>query len=125
LRNPGLVDGASLTTAGDFSNQGYLSVGPGSVFTVTGDYSQGSAAILEVQLGGTPDTGLFGRLRVLGTAALDGTLVLTPVGGYVPGSGDAFAVLTFASRSGDFAVPPDGFDLLYDDAGGTLTVVAR
>jgi hypothetical protein len=120
-----LADGASLTTAGDFSNRGYLSVGPGSVLTVNGDYTQGSAATLEVQLGGTPDTGLFGQLRVRGTAALDGALVLTPVDGYVPGSGDAFPILTFGSRNGDFAIPPDGFDLHYDDLGGTLTVVAR
>jgi hypothetical protein len=75
-----LVDGAGRTTTGAFSNRGFLSVGPGSVFAVNGDYTQGPLATLEVQLGGTPDTGLFGQLRVRDRAALDGTLVLTPVG---------------------------------------------
>jgi outer membrane autotransporter protein len=94
-----------------------------SVLNVTGDYTQGSGATLEFQLGGV---GLSGQLNVTGNAALDGTLTLTPVNGYTPATGDAFQILTFGSRNGtDFANPPPGFDLNYDDVGGSLSVVAQ
>ena len=64
----------------------------------------------------------------MGTAALDGTLTITLVNGYVPGSGDAFQILSFAFRGTpptDFATRPDRFDLNYDDIGGSLTVVMQ
>jgi fibronectin-binding autotransporter adhesin len=121
-----LLNGYNLTTAGDFSNQGYLLIDFTSVLIVSGDYTQGSGATLEIQLGGTPDTGLFGQLNITGNAALDGTLVLTPVNGYTPTTGDAFQIMTFASRNGtDFANGPAGFDLNYDDGTGSLTVTAQ
>jgi hypothetical protein len=120
-----VLDGAVFTTAGSFSNTGTLTIGMGSIFTVTGDYTQGSGGTLEIQLGGTPDTGLFGQLSVGGTANLDGTLALTPVNGYAPSTGDAFPIMSFTVRSGDFATPASGFDLSYDDINGSLTVVAQ
>jgi hypothetical protein len=93
---------------------------------VAGDYRQTSTATLEIQLGGTPDTGLFGQLHVGGDALLDGTLALTLVNGYTPTSGDTFQILTYGSRNGTtFANPPPGFDLNFDDASGDLTVVAQ
>jgi hypothetical protein len=69
--------------------------------------------------------GLFGQLQVHGTANLGGTLALTPVNGYTPTTGDSFAILTYATRGGDFANPPPGFALSYDDVGGILTVIAQ
>jgi hypothetical protein len=119
-----LLDGASFTTLSSFSNTGALTIGQGSIFSVAADYNQGPSATLEIQLGGTSNTGLFGKLNVGGTANLDGTLTLTPVSGYTPATGDSFQIVTFASRSGDFANPPAGFSLSYDDVGGTLTVVS-
>jgi hypothetical protein len=58
-----------------------------------------------------------------GQVTLDGTLLVTLLNGFVPDAGDSFQVLTFASRQGDFATPPDGFDLNYDDL--SLTLVAQ
>jgi hypothetical protein len=44
----------------------------------------------------------------------------------VPHSGDTFDfVLTFGSRSGDFATGPAGFNRNYDDVGGTLELVVQ
>jgi hypothetical protein len=119
-----LLNSAAFTTAGTFSNTATLIIGQGAVFTVTGNYNQGQGATLEIQLGGTPDTALFGQLNVGGTANLDGTLALTLVNGYIPTTGDAFPIMTYGSRSNDFANPPSGFNLSYDDVTGRLTVVA-
>ena len=123
-----IQNGRAFTTAGAFTNLGRLTIGAGSTFTVMGDFTQGASATLEVQLGGTPDTGQFGRLNVTGKASLDGTLEVSLTNGYVPSTGDAFQILTYASRGSPattFAHPPAGFDLNYDDVGGSLTIVAH
>jgi hypothetical protein len=120
-----ILDGCTFATAGGFANNGTLTIGVGSTFGVSGSYTQGSTATLEVQLGGTPDTGQFGRLNVSGTAALGGTLTATLVNGYTPTTGDTFAVLHYGSRTGDFATGPNGFDHPYDDANGVMSLVAQ
>jgi hypothetical protein len=121
-----VLDGAAFSTPGNFSSTGTLTIGLGSVFTVNGDYTQGPNATLEIQLGGKADTGLLGQLAVAGNVALDGTLTLTLVNGYTPSSGDAFQIMTFASRNGtDFANQPAGFNEVYDDGNGNLSVIAQ
>jgi hypothetical protein len=119
-----LLDGAAFTTAGDFENDGTLIVGAGSTFSVSGNFTQGSAATLDLQLGGT-SAGQFGTLAVTGTATLAGTLLDTPVNGYQPMSGDTFTILTYGARSGDFATGPAGFDRNFDDVNGVMTLVAQ
>jgi hypothetical protein len=104
-----IQNGANFTTAGDFNNLGTLLLGPHSLFSVSGNYTQTSAATLAVQLGGTPGSGQFGRLAVTGTAALDGTLTVSLASGYTPSAGDSFQVLTFSGATGGFAttnLPP-------------------
>jgi autotransporter-associated beta strand protein len=113
----------TLTVAGDVTNLGHVLLDFTSVLNVSGDYMQGSGATLEIQLGGI---GQSGQMNIAGNAYLDGTLTLTPVNGYTPTTGDAFQILTFASRNGtDFASPPAGFNEVFDDVNGTLTVVAQ
>src|SRR5262249_27345430 len=120
-----LLNGFSLTLSGNLANLGYLLIDPQSTLIVTGNFIQGADATLEIQLGGTPDTGLYGSMAVTGTADLDGTLTLTPVNGYTPSTGDSFSILTYGDRAGAFAVGPPGFDLNYDDIDGVLNVVAQ
>jgi hypothetical protein len=48
-------------------------------------------------------------------------LVLTPVSGYTPTTGDAFTILTYVAPT--TATSP-GFSLSYDDVNGILTVTA-
>jgi hypothetical protein len=118
-----LLNGYTLVTGGSFTNLGYVLVDFTSVFNVSGDYTQGSGATLEIQLSGV---GQNGQVNIAGNANLDGTLTLTPVNGYTPTTGDAFQILTFVSRNGtDFANPPAGFNEVFDDVNGTLTVVAQ
>ena len=119
-----LLHGAALTTAGDFENDGILTIGPGSTFSVSGNFTQGSAATLDLQLGGT-GAGQFGQLAVTGTATLAGTLQDTLVNGYVPTTGDTFQILTYGARSGDFAGGPAGFSRSFDDVNGVMTLVAQ
>jgi large repetitive protein len=45
----------------------------------------------------------FGKISVTGAFALAGTLTATTTGGYTPTNGSAFPILTFGSRSGNFA----------------------
>jgi hypothetical protein len=103
-------NGSTITTAGDLSNSGAVIVGPSSTLTVSRNFSEESMASLETDLGGSPDSGQFGQVVILGTAALDGTLRSSFVNRTppAPARGDVFSVLTFQGRgSSDFAT----FDL--------------
>jgi hypothetical protein len=119
-----LQNGYMLTTAGDLANFGYLLIDATSQLAVSGNYTQDVAATLEIQLDGIGGTS--GQLNIAGAANLNGTLTLTPVNGYVPSTGDSFAILTFGTRNGsDFANPPAGFSESFDDGNGILTVIAQ
>ena len=67
---------------------------------VDGDFTQQSDGALLIDIGSTSS---YGRLLVTGQATLGGTLVVELQNGFVPGLGDHFDVLTFASRMGDFS----------------------
>jgi hypothetical protein len=118
-----VLTGGALGITRDLNNLGSLVIGTGVTVGVGGNYTQGSAASLDCHLGGA-GAGQFGSLAVTGTATLDGTLKATLVNGYVPHSGDTIPVLTFASRSGDFATGPAGFNRVFDDVNGILNLVA-
>ena len=76
---------------------------------VVGIFTQTTDGILNIELGGTGE-GQFDALGVSHEAALDGTLTVSLLPGYTPVAGDSFAVLTFDSRTGDFAAY-NGLDL--------------
>jgi hypothetical protein len=99
-----IKNGRNFTTVGDFTNNGTLGVGSGSIFTVTGNYTQGSGGTLEVQIGGPPASGQFGQLAVTGTARLAGTLTVSLIDPFMPDPGDGFAFMTFASATGTCSV---------------------
>jgi hypothetical protein len=79
-----------------------LMSGPGEV-TFGGDVTFGGGSTLDVEIGGTQPGTQYDVVHVTGTATLDGTLRVTLLDGFVPQPGDAFQVLTFGSRAGDFA----------------------
>ncbi|MBN2577720.1 MAG: PEP-CTERM sorting domain-containing protein [Pirellulales bacterium] len=63
----------------------------------------GSNARLEIEVGGlTPGSG-HDRINVAQNAALDGTLELLLINGFLPADGDQVTVMTFGSRSGMFS----------------------
>jgi hypothetical protein len=104
-----LLDGRNFTTAGNWSNSGSLTIGAGSTLTVNGNYTQASSGSLTVQLAGTA-AGQFSQVIVSGLATLAGALNVTEVGGFTPAAGDTYQVMSFGSRSGDFATKT-GFQL--------------
>ncbi len=98
-----VANGAQLTVAGAFSNSGSLTLADGGLFSVTGNFTQTAAGTLIEQMGGTPQSGLFGRATVGGTATLAGTLALSLVNSYSPPGGQKYQFITYASASGHFA----------------------
>ena len=76
--------------------------GAGATLNVAGGYTQTSTGTLNIQIGGTPASGLFGQIVATGTATLAGAFNLSLVNGFVPTSGEAFPVMSFASSSGTF-----------------------
>jgi hypothetical protein len=99
--------------------------------SVTGNYIQTAAGVLNVEIGGTA-TGAFDQLAVSGLATLGGTMNVHYVNGFVANPGDSFPVLTFGSRAGtsDFATenglnPVSGQFLIPTYNSGNLTLTAK
>jgi hypothetical protein len=118
-----LLDGANFATAviPNFENDGILTIGAGCTFTVNGNFTQSGSGTLDVQLGGPPASGQFGKLVVTGQANLGGKLQIDLVNGYAPNPGDSFIFITFATRNGDFTmfnIPPGG---VWDPNTGSVT----
>ena len=110
-----MVDGLLHTDGvnGDITIQGGI-FAPGhspAVVSITGDYTQGADATLEIEVTGTSvgEAG-YDQLSVSGTASLDGTLDIqtdasfTPsVGTAVGVIGDSFVIVSAGSVTGTFA----------------------
>jgi hypothetical protein len=124
--NGGSLNGTG-TIQGNVTNAATVSPGdaPGTL-AVQGSFTQTSAGVLDIDLGGTNH---FGKLAISGSATLDGTLNVSLVNGFAPSLGDSFKLLSFGSPSGDFATRT-GLDLgngmfltpVYDSGGLTLYV---
>jgi T5SS/PEP-CTERM-associated repeat protein len=94
----GTVD-ASVSTA----NGGTIAPGePIGLLTIAGNYDQKTNGNLQIDLSST-SAGLYDRLLVTGSAALDGVLTISLTNGFVPSQGDTFDILDAASISGHFA----------------------
>ena len=92
------LNGGSLTNNGIFEP----GLSPGKL-TVSGNYTQGSTGALNVEIGGnTPVTG-YDQLAVGGNAALNGTLNVSLINGFLPAVGDVFQFITTGSFSGSFS----------------------
>jgi hypothetical protein len=120
------------TVVGNLSSSGIVSPGDPTIaglITIQGDYAQTTSGALDVGLGGTVPAQTFDQLAVTGAATLSGTLNVTRIGGFAPNLGQSFAILTFASSTGDFATK-SGLDLGGGNAlipvyhTGDLTLVA-
>jgi autotransporter-associated beta strand protein len=95
LAGSGIVN-TSVINAGVVSPGGTGAVG---TLTVNGGYTQTATGSLNVELAGN---GMFDALTVAGAARLNGVLNVALLGGYLPGPGAAFPVLSFASLTGVF-----------------------
>jgi hypothetical protein len=95
-----LTNGATFTTAGNFSNTGTLTIGIGSTVTVNGNYTQGSSASLNVGIGANPSGNEYGQFAISGSATLAGSVNASTVSGFTPAAGNSFPIVTYASETG-------------------------
>ncbi|MFN0136691.1 MAG: beta strand repeat-containing protein [Phycisphaerae bacterium] len=94
--------------------------------SVSSNYSQGSSAVLDIEIDGTGAATGHDQLAIGGAATLGGELQLTFAGGFTPQPGDSFTVLTAASINGTFVsvVGAGQFDVAYMPTSVVVTVVA-
>jgi hypothetical protein len=128
--------GGAGNVIGDLANSGELDLGdigvPGTINS-TGRYAQSGASgvgTLNVDIGGTVAGTGFDQINFAGSAALSGTLNINLVGGFLPGLGNSFTILTCASRTGDFTTinglvfGSSRFDVQYTSTGVKLVAVS-
>jgi hypothetical protein len=99
LSGAGTVNG-NVTNAGRVTPGGD---GTAGVLTINGSYTQTDSGVLSLDLGGTTVGTQYDQLRVSGAANLAGTLTVQLLSGFSSAVGNSFQVLTFTSRTGDFA----------------------
>lgn len=127
LAGIGLIEGA-------VQNEAFVQVGfsdARGTLRITGDYTQGSAGVLAMTVGGREPGFNYDVLRVGGTSTLDGTFALTVLDDFFADPGDTFRLLESSSLFGEFAVyeglePPGQeihFESLFDETGFALVAV--
>ena len=99
VKGHGTID----VTASLFLNDGAVSPGssPG-ILTVSGNYTQTGAGVLNIELAGPIAGTQYDQLIVSGTATLAGNLNLILLNGFVPGPNDGIQILSAGSIVGDF-----------------------
>lgn len=128
----GVLEGNGTVSRGYPVNSGGV-VAPGlpiGTLYIPDGYIQGLAGTLAIDLGGTAN-GQYDKLAVDSGVALDGTLRLSIVNGYVPHVGDSFVVMTYSTHTGQFSrvvAPPSAcaaqvaFDVIYNAHDVTVAV---
>ncbi|MCE0496604.1 MAG: autotransporter-associated beta strand repeat-containing protein, partial [Methylacidiphilales bacterium] len=106
------VNGGTLTTTG---------LGIGIQIAMDGNYNQGANGTLALNLYSSTNYDSLNLTSSTGVATVDGTLELNLVGGFAPGSGEKFAVITTSNQvEGAFTTvttsqPTIGFTVDYTD----------
>ncbi|MCB1943869.1 MAG: hypothetical protein KDI53_17785, partial [Candidatus Accumulibacter sp.] len=133
LGAPGVVEllGGSLGGSGsieaDVANSAVINPGsPLGTLRVVGNYTQDVGGAIIVELGGVTAGSQFDQLIIDGTATLDGELDVQLTNAFTPSTGDAFKVLSFASRSGQFAQISSPLAVLRANySGSDLTLISE
>lgn len=109
LNVDGLLKGNGTITitgsgASAVTNNGTVAPGasPGSI-NIVGNYVQTAAGILQIELGGTTAGSTYDQLTVSGTAALNGTLVITQFGTFAALPANTFNIISAGAVSGTFS----------------------
>ena len=72
------------------------------ILSISGNYVQGAAATLEIELGGTVAGSEFDQVAVTADATVSGTLDVEVISGFTPALGDQFDIITANMVSGTF-----------------------
>jgi hypothetical protein len=117
-----LLNGHSFTTTGALTNDGRLTLSPGSALTVGGSFTQSATGTLTTGLGGTDASPTVGQvLSTTGTVALGGSLQVAST--IVPALGSSFEILDNGGNStvgGSFTGLPEGSTFTVTVGGTTM-----
>jgi hypothetical protein len=124
--NQGTVQAAGGAITAKFSapNEGIVAAKAGSTLTISGAYTQAATGTTRIEVAGTAPS-QYGKVNVTGAATLAGLLQVVYAGGFSPANGNAFNVLSYASRTGTFGTI-DGSGVTFTPAYGptSLTLTA-
>ncbi len=91
------------TIGGALTNRGVVAPGqPLGTLNITGDYTQGAAGALNVEVGGLTAGTQHDQVVVTGAASLAGTLNVSLINGFAPALGHTITILRGGSVSGNF-----------------------
>jgi len=95
----------SGTITGKVTSSGTITPGDSStgILTDKGAYTQNSAGVLDINIGGTTAGTQFDRLTISGAASLNGALNVAEINGFTPTVGQTFDIINFASEAGGFS----------------------
>ncbi len=114
--NSGNVGGTGTINGNVVMAGGTLTPGfsPGAL-TINGNLTLTPATVTTIELGGLTQGSGYDFIHVLGNAALNGTLNVAGFGGFVPGAGQTFDIMQFASSSGSFGTVsiPGGWNMSF------------
>ena len=97
-----VTSGATLTTAGNLSSTGILTIGPASTLGCPRHPHARLRRHARYSARRHARQRQVRQLAVTGSAALAGTLQSELVSSYAPNAGDSFRIISFASATGDF-----------------------
>lgn len=134
----GSVFGNGGTFAGNTTNAGavfHIGDKPKTAGTesITGDYTQSGAGVLDINIGGTTAGTQFDQLNITGSASLNGTLNLALINSFVPTVGETFDFLNatggvgstiFLRVNGTVINSSEDFSVVYNPTNVTLDVVS-
>jgi hypothetical protein len=108
----------------------YARFAPGDihgVLVIDGNYDQAPSGALEIEIGGREPGSSHDRLRVTGSTTLDGLLAIYRAADFEPAENDAFMILQYPSRQGEFSrvtglsfTPERSLALGYDRSHGDM-----
>jgi hypothetical protein len=95
------------TIAGALQSSGTITPGDSSTSTgalaITKTYTQNSAGVLDISIGGNVAGTKYDQLNIASSAKLNGTLNLSRINGFVPAIGTTFEILNAGAVSGSFS----------------------
>jgi len=114
----------SGTIVGNVNNSAGI-VSPGAspgILTINGNYTQGPAGMLDMQIGGLVAGTDYDQLKVIGSASLGGTLNTALINGFVPAAGTTFTLVDASGGlSGTFTTVNQPAGSLFNSFYGTTT----
>ena len=112
----------NVNVIGSLLNRGFVLPGNSAgAVRVAGDYTQEQSGTLLLEVGGTQPS-QYDQLQVVGTANLNGKLIVKTIGGFNPQSGHSFAPLTYGSASGSFSSVTSNAQVSFGASGMSMQV---